>query len=166
MNQTEKVSQIKSQKGPLLEKEHGYFNSVTIRLSPAEVFELCQDDGNVQKVLSDLPMDVENFLALDLISAENVGADQYKIIWENKSDTKIAGNLTFLLTEAPVDRGTILSAEADFRNFNFNDDSPSTLMNIFLKRFKALMETGEIATTKGQPSGREELNESRDQTLH
>ena len=164
MNQTEQVTNSESQRGPLLEKDHGYFNSATVRLEPSEVFKFCQDESHVQKVLEDLPVDVENFLSLKLISAEDIGKDQYKIVWENKADQKISGRLIFLLTKAPIDHGTFLSAEANFESINFKTDSPSTLINIFLKRMKALMETGELATTKGQPSGREEIESPK--TLH
>lgn len=159
MNTSQEISQKTTASGPLLEKDHGYYNSQTILLDPVEVFNFCQDSQNVKKVLSDLPVDVENFLELNLLSAEQIETDQYRILWSNKS--KVSGNVTFLLKKAPFDRGTFLSAEASFDKFNFKEDGPSTLMNIFLKRFKALMETGEIPTVKGQPSGREELK-----TLH
>lgn len=147
--------------GPLLEKDHGYFHAQTIATSPEKVFEFCQDSDNVKKVLTDLPLDVDNFLDLNLVSAVQIEANQYKIQWSNKANSKLAGNVIFLIRKAPMERGTYLSAEASFAKINFRNDSPSFLMNVFLKRFKQLMETGEIATIKGQPSGREELR-----TLH
>lgn len=157
MNTSQEFSNKATASGPLLEKDHGYFNSQTVMLSPDEVFSFCQDSENVKKVLTDLPVDVENFLELNLVSAEQLEANQYKIQWSNKANSKFSGNVIFLLTNAPMDRGTYLTAEASFAKFNFREEGPSNLMNIFLKRFKALMETGEIATTKGQPSGREEI---------
>ncbi len=147
----------KTTPGPLLEKDHGYFNSQTVLLDPEKVFSFCQDSENVKKVLTDLPVDVENFLDLRLVSAEQIENDEYKILWSNKENSKFAGNVIFLLKKAPLDRGTFLTAEASFAKFNFKDEGPSSLMHIFLKRFKMLLETGEIASTKGQPSGREEL---------
>lgn len=147
--------------GPLLEKDHGFFHSATIALDPEKVFELCQNSENVKKVLSDLPLEMDNLLDLDMISATKQKANEYKIEWSNKANSKLKGNVIFLLKEAPVERGTYLSAEASFEKFNFKDERPSFLMHVFLKRFKALIETGEIPTTKGQPSGREELK-----TLH
>lgn len=160
MNAQQEINSRKAG-GPLLDKDHGYFNCQTILLSPEDVFAFCQDSSNVKKVLTDLPVDVENFLDLNLVSAVQTEPNQYKVQWSNKENSKAAGNLTFILTKAPYDRGTFLTAEAQFNKFNFRTEGPSNLMNIFIKRFKQLLETGEIATTKGQPSGREELK-----TLH
>lgn len=161
MNTQQEISSKKVSTGPLLEKDHGYFNSQMIALPPDKVFEFCQDSENVKKVLTDIPVDLDNFLDLQLVSATETETDQYKILWENKKQSKLTGKVSFLLKKAPLDRGTYLSAEATFANFSFKEEGPSSLMNVFLKRFKSLLETGEIATTKGQPSGREELK-----TLH
>lgn len=161
MNTQHEISKKSKAAGPLLEVDHGYFHCQTIATSPEIVFEFCQDSDNVKKVLMDLPVDVENFLELNLVSALQTAANQYKIQWANDSQSKLAGSITFLIKKAPMDRGTYLSAEASFAKINFKNDSPSFLMNVFLKRFKQLLETGEIATVKGQPSGREELR-----TLH
>jgi hypothetical protein len=158
MNTQQEISHKRKSTGPLLEKDHGYFHSATIAVEPEKVFEFCQDSENVKNVLTDLPVDVDNFLDLHLISAIQIEANQYKVQWSNKSNSKLAGNVVFLLMKAPYNRGTYLSAEASFDKLNFNDEGPSFLMNVFLKRFKALLETGEIPTTKGQPSGREEIN--------
>jgi hypothetical protein len=166
MNTSQEISRKGTASGPLLEKDHGYFNSQTVMLSAEEVFSFCQDLENVKKVLNDLPVDVENFLDLNLVSAEQTEANEYKIQWSNKANSKFSGNVIFLLKTAPMDRGTYLTAEASFAKFNFREEGPSNLMNVFLKRFKQLMETGEIASIKGQPSGREEIKASDERTLH
>ena len=44
-------------------------------------------------------------------------------------------------------------------------EDPDSLAIINLKRLKAFLETGEIATIEGQPSGREELPDT-DSRLH
>jgi hypothetical protein len=167
MNTIEKdfVEAQNTSRMPILDKEHGFYNSTTINLTPQEVFSFWQDEENVEKVLMDLPKGIENFLDLSLISAENTDDDEFEIHWENKTEAKIQGTLSFILRKAPADRGTILSAVAIFDKFNWNDEGPSTLMNIFLRRMKALSETGVLATTKGQPSGREELTEKERHTL-
>lgn len=157
MNTQQEISLKSKAPVPLLEKDHGYFHSATIAVDPDKVFEFCQDAENVKKVLTDLPLNVDNFLNLNLISATETASNQYKIQWSNKPNSRLAGNVIFLITKAPSDRGTYLTAEASFDKVSFKDESPSFLMNVFLKRFKALMETGEIPTVKGQPSGREEL---------
>lgn len=162
MNETERMNESpnKSQV-PLLDKEHGYYASASLTCSPEVVYQSCQNLQHVEKVLSDLPADLDNFLSLELVSAQEEGSNQFRIVWQNKKDQKISGNLTFLIKEAPYQRGSIITSEANFKKLNFKEDGPSTLMNLFLKRMKALIETGEVPTTKGQPSGREELK-----TLH
>lgn len=167
MNTTERELNKSESKGhfPLPEEEHGLFNSSTVRLEPDIVFDFCQKKENVEKVLADLPMGIDNFLDLTFVSAERTSQDQYEIKWKNKPESKVSGTLSFLLQKAPVDHGTILIAEAIFDNYNSKGQDPSDLMKIFLKRMKALLETGVIATTKGQPSGRDELK-TEDKTLH
>jgi hypothetical protein len=160
MNETEKVSSDLSFQ-PLLEKEHGHYACATILAAPEEIYHFCQYESHINQVLDDLPGDVENFLKLKLTSNKQINLDQYKILWENRPEAKLAGSVSFLIKKAPAQRGSFLTVEANFEKLNFKEDSPSTLMNLFIKRFKALIETGEIPTIKGQPSGREELR-----TLH
>ncbi|MES2527361.1 MAG: hypothetical protein V4598_09745 [Bdellovibrionota bacterium] len=140
---------------PQLDREHGYFASATVTNSLDEIVAFCRDQQNVEKVLKNLPAKIENFLTLKLESsaAESEG---HRIIWKNTGKT--SGKLIFLLQPAPKGRGTVITTEAVFDKIHFREDGPSTLMNIFLKRMKQLMETGEIATVEGQPSGREEIS--------
>ena len=144
---------------PRLDKEHGFYNSTTIAQPSEDIFIFCQNSQNVEKVLTDLPMDIENFFDLTLISAERTNETEFEIKWQNKPESKVQGTLTFILQKAPANRGTILSAIAVFKDLHWKDEEPSTLMNVFIKRMKALIETGVLATTKGQPSGREEITQ-------
>ena len=166
MNTSQKDTHLRTQnyRIPLPEKDKGFFNSSMILLSPDEVFNFCQDSSNVEKVLTDMPVDVNNFLKLKLISAQK-NSDQYEIKWENSPETKFTGTLAFILQKAPANHGTYLLAEAVFDQFDADEEEPSLLMKVFVKRFKALMETGVLATTKGQPSGREEI-EPETKTIH
>ncbi len=148
---------------PLLEKDHGYYHSANLTVPVDEVYRACQDKANLEKILKDLPEDVENFLDLAPQRSESLGKNKYKIVWENQKSAKVAGTLTFLLTESIGRPGTWITAEASFEKLNFKTEGPSSLINIFLKRLKALIETGEVPTTKGQPSGREEIKK---QQLH
>lgn len=77
------------------------------------------------------------------------------------------------MARALADEGTVIALEADYelpggklqewlRMFSGND--PDTVMQVQLKRLKAFLETGEIPTTVGQPSGREEEQPGR--TVH
>lgn len=168
MNQTQRVesSQRTVPRGPLLDKDHGYFNSATVALPPLEIFHFCQNDQNIKQVLTNLPIDVENFLDLTLKSAEQVSTDEFQITWHNRPGSRFTGTLIFLLKKAPVNRGTIVTTEAQFSRINLKSEKPSTLINMFLKRMKSLIETGEIATTRGQPSGREEISPTENKTLH
>src|SRR5690606_30724877 len=104
------------------------------------------------------PEDIQNYLNLELVKANASDADEYEVIWENLEDSPVSGAISFHCQRAPENRGTILLAQASFSNFSSSDDNPSELIRFFLKRIKGLMETGVIATTHGQPSGREELN--------
>lgn len=156
MNTTENLSEPLS-RGPLLEKDAGYYYSSTVNCSPEVAYNFCQGEENVKKVLTNLPDVFENFLDLNLSNKEQLNQNEYKIVWQNRPDSKTQGTLTFLIKKAPADRGTFITAEAQFEKLSFKEDGPSTIINLFLQRMKALLETGEVPTTKGQPSGREEL---------
>lgn len=145
---------------PYLDKEHGFYASASITTAPEDLFKFCCNSGNLEKVLSALPEGVTNFLHLRLISSEKIGPNEYRLQWLNDAENRRNGMLTFILKGSPLKGGSIITAEAVFSNVNFAKDGPSTLMNIFLKRVKALNETGVIATTTGQPSGREEVSET------
>ncbi len=142
---------------PQLDLEHGYFASASVTKSAAEVVDFCREHAPLERVLADLPEGIQNFLDLNLINVEDMEGGASRLTWENSPKSKVKGTLTFLVKDSPLKGGSIITAEAQFDKIKFKDDGPSTLMNLFLKRMKALMETGVIATTKGQPSGREEL---------
>lgn len=151
---------------PYLDKEHGYYGSATVTNGTEEIFTFCKDPRNVEKVLANLPKGTKNFLQLRLVVTERIGPEEYRLRWENRGAKAPKGTLTFLLKPRPHKGGTIITAEAVFEKIKFKEEGPSTLMNIFLKRMKALMETGVLATTAGQPSGREELSPSEPRTIH
>lgn len=139
------------------EKEIGHYHSANILKSPQFVYEFLQNPENLKHALKNLPDDLQNYLNLELIKANASDADEYEVIWENLEDSPVSGAISFHCQRAPENRGTILLAQASFSNFSSSDDDPSELIRFFVKRLKALMETGVIATIQGQPSGREEL---------
>ena len=141
---------------PLLDKDHGYYASASVTSPVEETFNFFQNQDHVRKVLEDLPEGISNFLELTLSSAEAVSPNEYRVVWNN-TQKSAKGNLNLLIKESPLKGGSIITIEAVLEGIKFRDESPSTLMNILLKRMKALLETGVLATTKGQPSGREEL---------
>jgi hypothetical protein len=75
----------------------------------------------------------------------------------------IPGIATF--SEAPGDRGTEVRVEAPREAQSaireiigvLKNDDPGESLSTALRQFKARLETGEVPTTKGQPSGREAL---------
>jgi hypothetical protein len=162
-NLTEK--QPSAPKGAVPVRGTGLTSSVSIALGPAEVFDFFQEESLMEKVLGDLPVDIENFLSLSLIAAKDVGEDNYTVMWGSAKDSEVPGTLTFHIYRGPANRGSIVTTSADFKALPFGD-GPSDLVKLLLKRAKALAETGEIPTTKGQPSGREEITASQDKTLH
>lgn len=143
------------------QKETGYYHSTNILKSPQFVFDFLQNPDNIHKSLQNLPQDIENYLDLVLMNATATDADEYEISWRNAENSHVKGSINFHCQRASQNRGTILLAQAEFSNFSKDDDDPSELIRFFLKRLKALMETGVIATTLGQPNGQQELK-----TLH
>lgn len=145
------MEQLQTQHAPALDNDHGYYSVVSLT-NPKEVLEeFFSDPMNVEKVLTGIPSPISNFLDLELESA-----DADRVVYRNKN-AHAPGQLIFLLQENQFHPGSLITVEAKLGNIRFRDEGPSTLMNLFLRRMKQLIETGEIATTKGQPSGREEI---------
>lgn len=163
MLQTENVQNQKKNTSRMIPvvPEEGLFSSMLINVSPEAVFTLCQDEKSLERVVQGLPLKAEKILKLELEDARQGDDGRYEVRFKNHRGSKLSGELRLFIGEAYNGRGTLLAAEAGLDLWSPHSDSPSTLMNAFLKRFKALIETGEIATIQGQPSGREELK-----TLH
>lgn len=138
------------------DKQRGFFSSANIPLDPEQVYTFCQDKEKLDQIVSNLPLNLDNFLELVLEDVKETSPGQYEIRWLNRPESKFQGSLTFHIIPAPANRGSLITAIADFEKINFKTSKPSTLIEIFLRRMKSLMETGEIPTTKGQTSGRKE----------
>ncbi len=136
----------------------GIYHSNSVNKSPAEVFSFCKNEENLKKVLVDLPEKIKNFLDLEFVSASptTTSGEMFQVRWQNRKTTDVQGTLTFNLSPSSHGKGTVLIANAIFADYTMDNDEPSDLINIFLKRMKALLETGELATTKGQPNGKDE----------
>lgn len=143
------MEQILTENAPSVSPDHGYYAAVTVTTEPQEVQRICQDPSSVEKILTDLPMGVSKLF--DFVLED---ASQERVVLRND---RPSGTLTLNFEADPARGGTIISADARIKGIHWNEEGPSTLMNIFLKRLKCLVETGEIPTTKGQPSGREIL---------
>ncbi len=168
MNTTDQLPHFQNHSSNTLikDKQHGFQHSTTIARPTNDVFEFCQSKSNVEKVLIDLPTGIENLFDLKLVSAKQAGADHFEIKWQNKPGAKIKADISFDLMRAPVELGTVLNVYANIEKHQSSEEGPSDLIKIFIRRMKALIETGEIATTTGQPSGREELKQTEKKLIH
>ena len=149
----------------VLSLEKGFFHSCTVRIPPERVFSLCSDEKIMDQVLRTLPEFIYKRIYLDQITRD-IDERNLKISWTNKYDSPLQFKATLYLSQAPVDRGTYMSAEAFFEVpkskilsdiLEIDNPEPSMLVSILLRRLKSLVETGEIATTKGQPNGNDEM---------
>ena len=87
------------------------------------------------------------------------------IAWRSVDESQVdhAGSIRF--EPAPGGRGTLVTVNMEYRpplgtvgaavSAWFGED-PSQTVKMDLRRFKQVMETGEVITTEGQPAGREE----------
>jgi hypothetical protein len=153
------------EKVPFFVRRQGLFHSVTVTNSPEEVFKFCQDSSIIEQTLEHLPLNANNILDLSLVSANQTQGDHYIVKWQNRPEFKFKGTLTLELRKAPYNQGTVITSIAEIHQFKSTDEEPSDFILFFLRRLKCLIETGVIATTKGQPSGRDELDIS-DKQLH
>lgn len=132
----------------------GIYHSNSINQPVEEVYMFLQNKSNLTKALSDLPEKIKNFIVPDFSAADALDGERFQVVWKNSAEPR--GTLTFNLSPAPGGRGTIVIANGIFGDYTMDDDEPSDLINLFLKRIKALSETGQIATTTGQPNGKDE----------
>jgi uncharacterized membrane protein len=155
-----------------------YETSLTINKSPAELYSFWREFKN-------LPLFMKNLVAvvtLDDLKSHWIakGPNNTTIEWDAEIYNDIEGELiawrslenadvvnagTVRFEAAPADRGTILRVTI---NYNLPlgvigktvsqilGADPAQLIDEDLRRFKQLMETGEIATIDGQTSGRAE----------
>jgi uncharacterized membrane protein len=90
------------------------------------------------------------------------------ISWRSLPGAQIGNSGTVRFTPAPGDRGTEVhvtltyeppAGKAGALAARLLGEEPDTQVREDLRRFKQIMEAGEIPTTDGQPSGREETDE-------
>ncbi len=153
-------------------------HSVTINKPHAEVYEFFRNFKNLPLFMKDLAsvevkspklshwtVQLENGLKAQWdaeIIAEQPGE---MISWQSVGDSEVkqAGSVWFV--KAPANLGTIVRLAMNYTipggkmseiATRLMGEDPNTLMIVNLRRLKAYLETGEIPTTKGQPSGRDE----------
>lgn len=141
----------------------GIYHSNIINKPLAEVYAFCQRKTSLQEALLDLPEKTENFLDLEFVNSNaNANGKDFQVQWQNNKRAEKQGRLLFNLSPSLKGKGTVLVANAIFNDFDMENAEPNDLINILLKRIKSLCETGEIATTNGQPNGNinQEINET------
>lgn len=151
---TTRPRDIKSQSSFTPDFTQGLYQSNTINKDPQTVYEFVKEGSNLKKVLSDIPEEINNFLDLKLDSSTSD-----RVVYKNSMDAKIQGALSFDIGAGPAGKGTTLSVQAKFGDYSLKDENPSDLINLFLKRVKAMIETGVLATTKGQPNGEDKFED-------
>lgn len=156
--------------------------SITINNPPAELYKFWRNFENLPRFMENL----ESVTQLDGNRSHWVatGPGGKKVEWDAEiynekegeliawrslsgADITNAGSVHF--EPAPDGRGTYLKVTLNYNPpggkaaalfAKLFGSEPGQLVEHNLKRFKQLMETGEIPTTEGQPSGREQRDES------
>jgi uncharacterized membrane protein len=153
--------------------------SVTVNASPPEAYQFWRDHRNLQRVMTHVeaiePIDdrrahwvVRGPAGIRLEWDAEIFDDRpgEVIAWRSVEGAPVstAGSIRF--AEAPNGRGTIVRATLHFSPpggqllpgiTRLMGDIPEHELREDLRRFKQLLETGEIPTTRGQPSGRRSL---------
>jgi uncharacterized membrane protein len=134
-------------------------SSVTIGMKPDEVFAFLRDVTNYQKFMRGFD-DTDDAPRVVFEKANEISGQM--VTWQT-SDRSHTGSFT--VEPAVGNRGTVLSARMDFENqptgkvkgmlSYFVGKDPKNESYINLRRLKAYLETGEVPTTQGQPSGRD-----------
>lgn len=147
----------------LPKKEDNKFTySLTINKTPAEVYAFCASEYNFETLVKSIKVG----FTWDVHLERN--ATNRTIAWQNteNSDIKTSGHLWF--DRAAQGLGTRVTLVMDYSLpggkltellKRFKGDDMNTLIVTNLKRVKCYLETGEIATTHGQTSGRDEDKE-------
>jgi len=157
--------------------------SVTIDCSPNEVFDFWRNFENLPRFMKDIAQ-VEVLSAEEshwmvklqsgasvewnaAITDERPGA---MIAWRSLEGSEVDTEGAVWFSKAPANLGTEVQLMMTYRIPGgeltelatlFTDENPACLTLTNLRRLKALLETGEIPTIEGQPSGREEIQIQR-----
>jgi uncharacterized membrane protein len=160
--------------------------AITIRKSPEEVYAFWRNFENLATFMKDIsritvitPEESEWEVELKsgakakwkaVVTDDRPGS---MITWQSIEGSQVETSGGVWFVKAPGDQGTVVELMMDYHIPGgkpaelitmLSGEDPKTLVLTNLKRLKALLETGEIPTTKGQPSGREELK--KPETLH
>lgn len=162
--------------GQRLKEDKSHY-SVTIGLPPDEVFAFYRDFENLPRFMKDLKeirvldnkrshwvVQIKGDLTAQW-DAEIISERKNEMIaWKSVEGSEVETSGAIFFYRAPADLGTTVSLSLDYAIPGgklaelitmVTGDNPSELAFINLRRLKAYLETGEIPTTEGQPSGRD-----------
>lgn len=156
--------------------------TVTIRRPPEEVFAFWRKLSNLPLFMKDLTSVLEvspkkshwtvtlkSGLQVEwdaIISHEEPGQ---MIAWQSVEDADVTTQGTVWFLRAPADLGTEVTLMMNYEVPGGHltelatalvGESPDLLVQTNLRRLKAYLETGEIPTIEGQPSGRDDESET------
>ena len=146
--------------------------------SPAEVYAFWTDLENFPRFMKDITevthvSEGKSHWVFQLKSGFKVEWDAeivekregIMLSWQSLPDSEVETKGSVWFTSAPRNEGTIVSLSMDYSVpggkltellTKITAEDPNSLSKINLRRLKAYLETGEIPTTEGQSSGREE----------
>jgi len=153
-------------------------HAITIGVPPEEVYAFFRDVENLSLFMKDIEAvtatsSTESHWKARLkvgLSAEwdariTVDRPGEMIAWQSAEGSEVETSGSIAFYPAPQDMGTVVTLQMDYKipggKFaeiitKLSGEDPDTLALTNLKRLKAYLEVGEIATTEGQSSGRED----------
>lgn len=140
-------------------------HAITINKPPHEVFAFVADAGNLKALLEGNKGGVAVPAAwLSDVRAGTTSNMNSGLVFNSgkDADLKVDGSISVTVDEP---YGTVVSIAADYSMLGsrldewmafFEGQDPDHVIRVLLRRLKSFLEVGEVATTKGQPSGRSE----------
>lgn len=173
-----KISSAQAKMAHKLHDEERIHRSIIIDRSPAEIYTFFRNFSNLPYFMKDLVALTVNSETMShwVVQLEHgpkvewdaeITEEKYAemISWKTVGKTEVqqAGSIWF--TKAPRNLGTIVRLHMAYSipagrvgklATQLVGEDPDSILLTNLSRLKAYLETGEVPTTKGQPSGREE----------
>jgi uncharacterized membrane protein len=149
-------------------------SSILVNCSPADAYQFWHNYQNLPKFMSrmdNVRMSADGRLTWTVVTAgRRISWDTFivndrenqRIEWSSAPESPVTMEGSVEFRTAPADRGTIVELSMRYSNIRaglggmmrqFLGKFPSFLLRNDLRRFKALMETGEIPTIEGQTHG-------------
>lgn len=153
-------------------------HAVTIGTTPDAVYGFFRNFKNLPLFIKDLKsiemnsaevshwiVQLDNGLEVEWDAEIIKDIPEKEISWKSLAGSQVQQNGSVFFTKAPAGRGTVVHLTMDYQvpggkltEFltKMMGEDPESLIPINLRRLKAYLETGEVPTIEGQPSGRDE----------